>query len=696
MIDLQKKVQELRELIRKHDHQYYVLDQPIISDREYDLLFAELVEIENANPSLIVPDSPTQRVGGSPAEAFAKIDHRTPMLSLSNSYSPEDILAFDERVRKFLHTEGEIEYFCEPKFDGLAIELIYEDGLLVKALTRGDGTTGEDVLSNVLTIRSIPQKLNIKVPPALFEVRGEILMFKGDFQKLNEDQQEEGEVPFANPRNAAAGSIRQLDPRIAAARPLRFFAYASGSIEGMNFESQAEMEKCFEQFGLPTIGISINAKEESFFNTTTSHLKENRRPPLARICQNAAEAVQYYHDIEKLRHLLPFDIDGIVVKANLFSVQMELGFVARSPRWATAAKFQPEQAETVIKDIVIQVGRTGALTPVALMEPIRVGGVTITNATLHNQDEIDRKGIRVGDHVIVQRAGDVIPEVVRVVEEKRPSSTSAFIIPKECPSCHEPAIKPEGEAVLRCMNPICPAKIKEAIKHFVSRKAMNVEKLGDRLIETLVDHQLISSFSDIYRLDHSDLIALERQGEKSVSNLLKSIEKSRKTTLARLIYALGIRFVGEATAKALARSFGSINALMATDYERLLLIDDVGPKVAASLLSAIHSEALKKEITELKELGVEYSSPTNSEKSYLKSDRLIGLKFVITGTLPVSRDEAKDLIESHNGIVATSVSKKTNYVLAGDEAGSKLEKATQLGVPVIDWADLQKLISSAQ
>lgn len=698
--DVQQKIRRLREEIRTHDHNYFVLDRPTISDKDYDSLFQELKDLETEHPDLITPDSPTQRVSGLPLEAFEKVAHRTPMLSLQNSYSPDEIRAFDERVKKALHTEDALTYFCEPKLDGLAIELIYEDGALTGALTRGDGMIGENVISNVRTIRGIPHRLALKTPPRLLEIRGEILMFKRDFKALNESQQEAGVVPFANPRNAAAGSIRQLDPRIAAARPLRLFAYAPGVLEGIAFKTQQEFETLICDFGVPTVGVSDNSEPmENFIERTMATLETCRengglRPPLARRCAGAEEAVAYYHFIEKIRHLLPFDIDGIVTKVDSFRLQEELGFVARSPRWATAAKFQPEQGETIIHEIAVQVGRTGALTPVAIMEPVRVSGVTITNATLHNQDEIDRKDVRIGDTVVIQRAGDVIPEVIRVVIEKRPKDSEPFRIPSNCPICREPVVKLEGEVVSRCVNPICPAIVKETLKHFVARRAMNIERLGDRLIETLVDTGLVKSFSDLYRLDREQLLELERQGEKSVANILKSIDASRRTTLARLIFALGIRFIGEATAKSLARHFRSIEALAEADEERLLEVEDIGPKVALSVQTAFNNPSLLREIRELRKLGVEYeiSARKKSAGSETGSETLAGKKFVITGTLPVGRNEAKDLIEAHGGAVLGSVSKKTNYLVAGEEAGSKLQKAMELEIPVLDWDGLQRLI----
>ena len=693
----QKKLEALKKEIRFHDHQYYVLDQPTIADRDYDRLFQELIDLEAAFPKLLTPDSPSQRVGGAAIDAFEKAPHRQPMLSLSNSYSPEDISSFDERVKKVLERAGEVTYFCEPKFDGLAIELIYEDGILTGALTRGDGAVGENVISNVRTIRAIPQKLPITDAPALLEVRGEILMFKKDFAALNEAQQEAGTVPFANPRNAAAGSLRQLDPRITASRTLRMFAYAPGVIEGMTFKSQEEFETYLAEAHIPTVGIAPKDESfEAFAERTRKNLKSlasGKKTPiaLARLCKGPEEAIAYYHLIDEIRKQLPFDIDGIVCKVDSYRLQKELGFVARSPRWATAAKFQPEQGETVIREIAIQVGRTGALTPVAIMEPVRVGGVTITNATLHNQDEIDRKDVRVGDTVVIQRAGDVIPEVVRVIEAKRPKNSVAFKIPHKCPICNSPAEKAEDEAVLRCTNLLCPAIVKESLKHFVARRAMNIERLGDKMIETLVEEGLIKSFSDLYRLNFESLIALERQGEKSVTNILESIEASKATTLQRFIFALGIRHVGETTAKTIANHFGTIEKLEAASLEDLIAVKDVGPRVAESIASAFQNKQLRKEVSDLQKLGVTYEAVTSKKKS-AGSTALVGKKFVVTGTLPIPRDDVKDIIEANGGAVSGSVSKKTDYVLAGEEAGSKLDKATELGVQVLDWDGFQALL----
>ncbi|MEQ1877363.1 MAG: NAD-dependent DNA ligase LigA, partial [Bdellovibrionia bacterium] len=616
--EVKARLEELRRQIAQHDYNYYVLNRPTVTDREYDALYKELLQIEDEHPSFVTPDSPTQRVPDEPEDRFEKAQHRRPMLSLSNSYSPEDILAFDERVKKVLGSESPVEYFCELKLDGLAIELVYEKGALISALTRGDGVVGENVISNVKTIRAIPLKLSLNKPPAVFEVRGEVMMLKEDFKQLNEAQQEEGEEPFANPRNAAAGTIRQLDPRITAKRALRFFGYGTGETSGLSFKTQHDLEEKIGELGIPTV----------FGQTVKSGKKEIT---LARKCKSAEEAVEYYHQIQQIRHELPFDIDGIVVKVNDIKLQEELGFVARSPRWATAAKFEPEQAETTVEKIEIQVGRTGALTPVAVMKPVQVGGVTVTNATLHNQGEIDRKDVRVGDHVVIQRAGDVIPEVVKVILEKRKAGSKPFTSPKKCPACKQDAEKAEDEAVLRCVNPVCPARVKESLKHFIGRRAMNVERLGDRLIETLVDAGHINSFSGIYRLDHETLISLDRQGEKSVQNILESIEKSRETTLGRFIFALGVRHVGEQTAKDLAHQFGSIEKLAEATEEELLNVEGVGEKVALSVFSAFQQKALQKEIKELLKAGVKFA------KAAKGSSRLAGKTFVITGTLPVPR-----------------------------------------------------------
>ena len=665
----QKRLEQLKKELQHHDHLYHVLDQPEISDFDYDKLFKELLELEAKHPEWITPDSPSQRVGSTPLSQFEKADHRTPMLSLSNTYNAEDIFAFHERVLKNLDSDQAVEYLCEPKFDGLALELIYEKGKLVTALTRGDGTTGENVTSNVRTIRSIP--LILKNAPDLLEVRGEAFMFKEDFKKLNEDQQENGLQTFANPRNAAAGSIRQLDPKITASRPLKFFAYGLGVTSEPIAKTQYDIEKSLSDFGIPTL---VPMKKQ--------------KDVLVVVSKTPEEVVAYYNRIHELRSSLPFDIDGVVIKVNSLRLQDELGFVARSPRWATATKYPPEQAQSVVEDIRVQVGRTGALTPVAILKPVRVGGVTVTNSTLHNASEIERKDVRIGDTVIVQRAGDVIPEITEVVQNKRPKDSKPFKMPTKCPSCEEKVTQAEGEVILRCTNRLCPAVFIESLKHFVSRRALNVENLGDKQIEQFVEAGLIKSFADIFKLDKAQLLELPRQGEKSVNNLLDSIELAKKTTLDRLIYGLGIRFVGEQTAKLLAARYQNLEKFIAAKEEDLLAVDEIGPKVAQSIISALSQKSFKKEMDQLLHSGLILEKRVKKSSS----EKLAGKTFVITGTLPQPRDAVKALIEENGGVVQNSVSKKTMVLLAGEEAGSKLDKAQDLGVAIWSWDDFQKEI----
>lgn len=666
--DLRKRHEALKTEVARHDYLYHVLDKPQISDLQYDKLFSELKHLEAENPELDRKDSPTRRIGGSPLAAFNKISHRVPMLSLANSYSVEDIEGFDKRIQKLLGGDRGVRYYCEPKFDGLAVELVYENGVFTTAITRGDGTTGEDVTENIRTVQSVPLRLLTHEPPSLLEVRGEILLYKKDFLTLNERQDEAGLPVFANPRNAAAGTVRQLDSSITASRPLRFFAYASGAHAGGRFTSQEQMEEQFFAWGIPVV-------------------QPFQGEPLRRICVGCAEVTEYYHFLAKLRHALPFEIDGIVVKVDRMADQEELGFLGRTPRWATAAKYPPEQAMTLVTSIDVQVGRTGALTPVAVMKPVKVGGVTITNATLHNQEELERKDVRIGDTVVIQRAGDVIPEVVEIVLSKRPHSSKPFIMPKVCPACGEDVKKAEGEVAIRCVNPVCPAVIKEGLKHFVGRRAMNVDKVGDRLIEVLFDSGKVARFSDLYYLNLDDILSLDRQGEKSASNILKSIEKSKSTTLPRFIYALGIRFVGEQTAKLLADHFGTIDAFLKAEEADLLIVPEVGPKVAAMILLSLKSPALQNEVQRLQKAGVNIQSARRS-----LSGPLAGFSFLVTGTLPVRRDEAHALIEANGGKVASSVSAKLDYLVVGDDPGSKLEKAQSLQVKIIDWAQLQNLV----
>lgn len=655
---------QIVEQLNRLDYHYYVLDRPLMSDFEYDQLWNQLLQIEKSHPDWVVEDSPSQRVGGVALDSFTKVKHRTPMLSLSNSYSTDDIVEFEAKIKRALQSDQDIDYFVEPKYDGLAMELVYEKGVLVVAATRGDGSTGEDVTHNIKTIRSIPLKIEELVHTAIFEVRGEVLMYKEDFLKLNADQEEAGQDVFANPRNAAAGTIRQLDPKIAAQRTLRFFAYGTGVTQGFAFADQNAIHKT-----LAGLGFAVAPDN------------------LCSVCKTSSEVVEFYSEVQKRRGQLPFEIDGIVIKVNSLALQTELGLIARTPRWATAAKYPPERAETVVEDILVQVGRTGALTPVAVMRPVKVGGVTISQATLHNQDEIDRKDVRIGDHVWVQRAGDVIPEVVEVIFSKRPSGASPFKIPQHCPVCGTKTEKPEGEAISRCPNKTCPSAMKEAFKHFVSRRAINIEKVGDKLVEELVDAGLLKRFSDFYLLTKDQLLGLERKGEKSVANILESIDKSRQASLARLIFALGIRFVGEQTAKSLANQFSSIEELSHATEDQLLQVPDIGPRVAESIVNALRNKTLLQDALELESQHLHLQ-----KKAASSSNELMGKSFVITGTLPITRDEASAIIEAHGGKILSSVSAKLNYLVVGEDAGSKLEKAQKLNIPVLAWEDLIALI----
>ncbi len=678
LAETQARAAWLRAEISRHDYLYYVMDAPEVPDSEYDRLFRELQGLEAEHPTLITPDSPTQRVGGQAAREFSNVTHLQPMLSLNNAFEEAEAAAFDRRVRDSLGLET-VEYAVEPKFDGLAISLVYEHGALVRAATRGDGYTGEDVTANIRTIRAIPMRLETSSPPALLEVRGEVLMLKADFEKLNQTQENNGEKLFANPRNAAAGSLRQLDPKITAKRPLSFFAYGIGASENLP--------------PLPTHSAMMDFLE-------TLHL------PVARerdVVEGLDGLMAYYRLVGSQRPQLPYDIDGVVYKVNHVRQQQELGFVSRAPRFAVAHKFPAQEALTIVEAIDVQVGRTGAITPVARLKPVFVGGVTVTNATLHNQDEIDRKDVRVGDTVSVRRAGDVIPEVVRALPERRPAGTQPYqllaAIGHACPECGSHVVRLEDEAVARCTGGLyCPAQRKQAILHFAARRAMDVEGLGDKLVEQLVDQKLVTRLPDLYRLDLQTLAGLDRMGEKSAQNLLDALEKSRHISLARFIFALGIRNVGEATAKDLARHFGTLNALLQADAEALQAVPDVGPVVAESILQffgeAHNRDVLTQLVTPLAQGGagieLEQTAPVSPEQQPLS-----GKTFVLTGTLPtLSRDQAKALIEAAGGKVAGSVSKKTDYVVVGEEAGSKLEKAQSLGITLLEEAELLTLLAT--
>jgi DNA ligase (NAD+) len=685
LISPAERAKELREILDRYNHAYYVLDAPTVPDAEYDRLFRELQALEGEHPDLRSADSPTLRVGGKPLPEFGQVQHAVPMLSIRTETDTEatGAQAFDSRVRRELglsEADPAIEYAAELKFDGLAMSLRYEHGVLVQAATRGDGAVGEDVTQNVRTVRSIPLRLQGITAPVL-EVRGEVYMRRDDFDKLNERQRSLGEKTFVNPRNAAAGSIRQLDPNIAARRPLSFFAYGLGEVQGWALPpTHGDTLDAFAAMGLPVC--------------------------VERTVTLGAEGLVAFHQtIAAKRDSLPFDIDGVVYKVNRYDLQERLGFVTREPRWAVAHKYPAQEMLTTVEAIEVQVGRTGAITPVARLKPVFVGGVTVTNATLHNFEEVERKDVRVGDTVIVRRAGDVIPEVVAVVLEQRPMKPAAHdlfamepeqppvVMPSHCPECGSAIEKPEGEAIARCTGGLyCPAQRKQALWHFAARRAMDIDGLGDKLVDQLVDAELLHTAADIYHLTLPQVANLERMAEKSAQNLLAAIETSKQTTLPRFIFALGIRNVGEATAKDLARYFGNLDALMAASEEQLQQVPDVGPVVAASLAHFFAQPHNREVITALRQAGVVWSE---GEASADVSAALAGKTFVLTGTLPnLSRDEAKDMIEAKGGKVAGSVSKKTHYVVAGTEAGSKLEKALALGVPVIDESQLKALLES--
>lgn len=665
----------LRAELERHNHAYYVLDAPTIPDAEYDQLLRELQALEGEHPDLLTPDSPTQRVGAPPLKAFPAHAHGVPMRSLNNAFESTEVEAFDQRVRDGLETIAAVDYAVEPKFDGLAISLTYENGVFVCGATRGDGSTGEAVTPNLRTLRGIPLRLQGDGWPARMEVRGEVLMFKADFAKLNLRQRERGEKEFANPRNAAAGSLRQLDSKITASRPLSFFAYGVGlGADQIAVTTQGELMDCLATWGFPV------ASEK-------------------RVVQGARGLLDYFAEMGGKRPTLPYDIDGVVYKVNRLDWQVMLGFVSRAPRFAIAHKFPAEEATTEVLGIDVQVGRTGAITPVARLKPVFVGGVTVTNATLHNEDEVRRKDVRIGDTVIVRRAGDVIPEVVAIVPEKRPMRDlfggeplhAPFLMPEACPECGSAIVKGEDEAVARCTGGLyCPAQRKQALLHFAARRAMDIEGLGDKLVDQLVEAGWVHTPADLYTLSLETLAELERMGEKSAQNLIAAIEKSRQTTLGRFIFGLGIRNVGEATARDLARHFGNLDALMAADEAALLAVNDVGPVVAASIARFFAESHNREIITRLCAAGVHWP---DAEPLAAGAQPLAGKTLVLTGTLPtLKRDDAKAMIEAAGGKVAGSVSKKTDYVVAGEEAGSKLEKAIELGVAVVDEAQLKRML----
>ncbi|MFA5170881.1 MAG: NAD-dependent DNA ligase LigA [Sulfuriferula sp.] len=665
--EIKNRIDTLRQQLEYHNYLYYVLDAPDVSDAEYDKLFRELQDLEQQYPQFITSTSPTQRVGGAAVSEFTQTTHSTPMLSLNNAFSDDEVIAFDRRVREAAGV-AEVTYAVEPKFDGLAINLVYEHGQFAMGTTRGDGYVGEDVTVNLRTIRAIPLTLATTVPPSRIEIRGEVLMLKADFQALNLAQREQGLKEFANPRNAAAGSLRQLDPRITATRGLHFFAYGVGLCEGYDMPAtHSAMMRQLAEWHLPV------ARQ---IDTT----------------RGVNGLLGYYQRIGVAREQLPFDIDGVVYKVDDFALQTQIGFVARAPRFAIAHKFPAQEATTVVLDIDVQVGRTGAITPVARLVPVSVGGVTVTNATLHNEDEIRRKGIMIGDSVNVRRAGDVIPEVVSVVLSRRPSDAREFVMPTQCPVCGSHIVRSEDEAIARCTGGLyCPAQRKQALWHFASRRAMDIDGLGEKLIEQLVDANLVHHPADLYRLGLLSLVNLERMAEKSAHNILAAIEKSKHTTLARFIYALGIRHVGEQTAKDLARYFGNLDALMGADEATLLLVPEVGNVVANSILQFFAEQHNRTVIELLIASGVHWPAVVSADNVIYSP--LNGSVFVVTGTLPnLSRDEAKAKIEALGGKVAGSVSKKTDYVVAGADPGSKFIKAQELGIKIIDEAELINIL----
>ena len=657
---------QLRAEIAQHDYRYYVLDDPLLSDADYDRLMQELRALEAAHPELVSPDSPTQRVAGTPRAGFGAVVHQVPMLSLDNAFSEEDVRAFDRRIHERLGHSGELEYVAEPKLDGLAVSVIYREGRLERAATRGDGITGEDVTANVRTIRAVPQRLR-GAAPALFEARGEVFMTLAGFERMNQLARERGEKVFVNPRNAAAGSLRQLDARITATRPLSAFFYAIGAFEGISAPAeQSALLELLRAHGLPV-------------------------SPEARTVRGVEGCLAYYRDIGERRSSLPYQIDGVVYKLNSRSAQERLGFISRAPRWAIAHKFPPDEAFTVVKDIGFQVGRTGALTPVARLEPVFVSGVTVSSVTLHNIDEVHRKDVRVGDTVVVRRAGDVIPEVVSVVLDKRPPGAQPIELPECCPVCHSQVLRAPGEAVARCTGGFtCRAQRQESLRHFASRRALDIDGLGDKLIEQLIEQDAVRTPADLYSLTAAQLAQLERMGEKSAANLIAAIDRSRRTTLPRLLYGLGIREVGEATALALAQHFRTLEGLMEADEAAIRQVPDVGPVVAAHVAAFFASEAHRSVIKALREQGVtwpEMPAPSGDGQT------LAGRTFVITGTLEsMTREQAQEALEARGAKISGSVSKKTGYLVAGSDAGSKLARARELNVPVLDEGQFIELL----
>ena len=664
-MDILRQIQLLRSEINQHNIHYYVQDNPVVSDSEYDELMRKLEKLENENPTLIAPDSPTQRIGASPLSEFQSLDHRLPMLSLANAMNKDELKEFDAQVKKGLGLEADIEYAAEPKLDGLAVELVYENGMFTHGSTRGDGTTGENITQNLKTIRAIPLSLIENVPvPRILEVRGEVFITHTDFKKMNDKRLEEGEQAFANPRNCAAGSLRQLDSSITANRPLRIYCYAPGIIEGVTFQSQKELLEMLPKWGLP-----VNPKIE--FGKGVDFL------------------MGYYEKAEKFRNELEYDIDGVVFKVNSFSHQDELGVRSRSPRWAIAGKLKSQQVTTTILSIEASLGRTGAVTPVAKLEPVSVGGVVVSNATLHNQDEIDRKDVRIGDIVLIQRAGDVIPEVVKVILEKRPENTTPYVIPASCPVCSHEVFRPEGESVARCQNMECPAQVKGRIDHFVSKGCMDIDGFGTKLVDQLVDKNLVKNVADIYSLNLDQLSELERMAEKSAQNIMDAITASKKSSMARFIHALGIRNAGVHAAKVLEKSFGgNLENLMNADIEALTAIHEIGGIMAESIINFFQDDTNQKVITACLQAGIQFD-----EVEPIQESEFTGKTFVFTGSLEkFSRKDAQSMVEKLGARASGSVSSKTDYLVAGPGAGSKLKKAEKLNISIYSEDEFLELI----
>jgi len=672
MKSVQEQIAALSTTLRHHEYLYHVMDAPEVPDAEYDRLMNQLRELERAHPDLITPDSPTQRVGAAPLTAFEQVRHEVPMLSLDNTFDEAGFRAFNKRVQDRLKSSDELTYCCELKLDGLAVSLLYENGLLVRAATRGDGTTGENITANVRTVRAIPLRLQGDNIPARLEVRGEVFMTESGFEKLNEEARRTGGKVFANPRNAAAGSLRQLDPRITARRPLTFFCYGFGLLEGGEIPaSHWERLQQFKAWGLP---VSERIKR----------------------VHTADEALAFYHHIEQERPALGFDIDGVVIKVDSQALQERLGFVARAPRWAIAFKFPAQEQLTVVRDVEFQVGRTGAITPVARLEPVQVAGVIVSNATLHNADEIARLGLRIGDRVAIRRAGDVIPQVVSVVESDRPADAREIVFPQHCPVCGSDVERVEGEAVTRCTGGlICGAQRKEALKHFVSRRAMDVDGMGDKIIDQLVEKEYVKTPADLFRLTAGKLTGLDRMGPKSAQNVVAALEKAKLTTLPRFLYALGIREVGEATAANLARHFGELERVMDADLDALIAVPDVGKVVAAHVRNFMEEESNREVIRELtEEIGIHWPAVAVIKAEEIDSP-FAGKTVVLTGSLSqMNRDDAKARLAALGAKVSGSVSKKTDLLIAGEAAGSKLAKAQELGIPVIDEAEMIRLLDA--